>query len=264
MPLVAIEEVLVNDSSQPNGCEERANDTNHVSSSEALDWTCTEVVEDYTSDERSDVGVEDGRECVAITSCNSVLQCLAALQLFLDTLVDEHVGIDRSTESQYHTGNTTHGEGCLEGGEDTECEEEVEEEGTVSHHTSLETVHQAHVNHQDDECDDEADETGADGFSTEAWTYDVFLNNLCRSWHLTRAEHVGKVLGIVGCEVTSNLAASTVNLIIYIRCAIYETIEHDCDSVVNVCFSEGNPLTCTFRIHLHADAWVTELVEVVL
>ena len=34
--------------------------------------------------------------------------------------------------------------------------------------------------------------------------------------------------------------------------------------MIYVCFSEGSPLTSTFCVHLHADARVTELVEVVL
>ena len=91
----------------------------------------------------------------------------ALLQLFLDTLIDQHVGVHCSTQGEHDTCDTRHGESGLERGQDTEREEQVEQQGAVGQHTRDEVIEQHHDNHQEDEGHDEGDDTLLDGLRTE-------------------------------------------------------------------------------------------------
>ena len=97
---------LEEDTAQEDGAHERGDDTDDEGDGETTDRTCTEVVEDDTGDQRSQVGIEDGAERIAIGSVNSRTELLAAGKLFLGTLVDKHVGIHSNTHGEHDTGNT--------------------------------------------------------------------------------------------------------------------------------------------------------------
>ena len=73
------------------------------------------------------------------------------LDAVIDTFIDKHVGVDRHTERQYDTGDTRHRKRRLERRQDSECEEEVDEQSEVCHHTRDEVIHENHVEHQEDE-----------------------------------------------------------------------------------------------------------------
>ena len=95
-------------------CGEQPGGGDNPGGGEALDRTCTEEQQDETGDQRGDVRVEDGTEGVRVTLLDSLLHTQATLQLFLDTLVDQHVSIHSGTQCQHDTGNTRHGQSCLE------------------------------------------------------------------------------------------------------------------------------------------------------
>ena len=97
-PFVFLQTVLVDDTSYEHCGEERANQTDDPSGGEASDGTRTRYKEDDTGDERGEVGVEDGRESIAVTGFQSLFDALACSHLFLDALVDEHVGINGGTK----------------------------------------------------------------------------------------------------------------------------------------------------------------------
>ena len=78
--------------------KEAHDDTDDERSGETTDRTCTEVEEDDTRDDRGQVGVEDGTEGIAVTSRESLLYALAALELFFRTLIDKYVGIHGHTQ----------------------------------------------------------------------------------------------------------------------------------------------------------------------
>ena len=176
-PLVFLEAVLVNETGEEHCCEERAEDTNDPRGGEALDRTCTEVEQNDTGDDRSEVRVEDSREGIAIACFQCVLDALASAHFFLDTLIDEHVGIDSRTQRKHDTGETRHGERSLERREDSEREEQVDDEGAVGHHTRDEAVHHDHVDHQEHEGHDERNDTLLDRLCTEGRTNHLFLND---------------------------------------------------------------------------------------
>ena len=100
-------------------------------------------------DERGEVGVEDGGESVAVTVGKGLLQVLAGAQFFLRTLIDEHVGVDRHTEREHHTGQSAQRQCRLERSEYTEGEEEVEDERHVSDHARDYAIESAHEDHQE-------------------------------------------------------------------------------------------------------------------
>ena len=129
--------------------------------------TCTEEQQDETSNQRSYVRVEDSRESVRVTLLQSFLQAQTALQLFLDTLVNEHVSIYSSTQRQHDTGDTRHRQGSLERCQNTQCEEQVEQQGDIGKDTGDEAIQHDHVNHQQHEGDGKRPDTLLDRLSTE-------------------------------------------------------------------------------------------------
>jgi len=137
------------------GSKERNQNTDNQCSSKTTDRTCTEVEQDNTGDDRRQVGVEDCREGVGVTVSQCFLYTLACTEFFFGTFVNQYVGIYSHTQCQHHTGNTGHRQCCLERRKDTQCEEQVQYQSTVGNHTRNESVHRAHVNHQQNQCYDE-------------------------------------------------------------------------------------------------------------
>ena len=260
LPLVVLHLPGVPHASEEHGCEEADEHADDERGGEAADRSCTEVVEDDTGDDGREVRVEDGAEGIAVTCLESLAQALAGPHFFLRALVDEHVGIDGHTQGEHHTGDTTHGERSLERGEDTHGEEQVEEQCAVGHHTSLEAVHGNHVEHQDDEGENGAVDTHADRLGTQCGTDDFLADDVCGSGHLTRLEHVGQVLCLLGSEATRDFRASTGDFTFYVGGAVNIVVEHDGDAAVNVQLGELSPAAGTLDVHLHVYAGTAHLV----
>ena len=165
--------------------DEGGDKTDDQGRSEATDRSCTEVEEDDTGDDRREVRVEDSAEGIAITVGDSAGHALAVAQLFLDTLIDKHVRVDRHTEREDKTGDTREGKDGVERSQDTEREEAVDDECEVGEHTRDEAISQPHVDHQEDECNGEGDDTSLDRSLTEGRTDDVLLLDDDARLHLT-------------------------------------------------------------------------------
>ena len=85
---------------------------------------------------------------------NSLSEALAGLEFFLDTLIDNHVGIHGHTQGQDETCDTRQGEHCSEGCEDTEEEDDVGDKGYVSCKTCS-LVEEYHIEEHEAECNQE-------------------------------------------------------------------------------------------------------------
>ena len=192
--------MFVSDTGEPYCREERHHDADAQREGKATDGSRSEVIKNDGRDDRREVGVEDGREGIAVTVGQSRLDVLAGAQFLLGAFVDKHVGVDSHTERKHHTGNTAHGESRLEGGEDAQREEEVEQKGDVGYHTCAEAVEAAHENHEQDEGYHAGGETGLDGGFAERGTYGFGLHRHEGHAHLTAVEHDGQGAGVVGRE----------------------------------------------------------------
>ena len=114
LEFTAVDEPFEHDARKEYGSEERANNTDNQSCSEALDRTCTVQEQNQTSDDRSEVRVEDSRESILVTIVDSTLEVLTGTKFFLGTFKYEHVGIDSHTESEHNTGDTRESEHSLD------------------------------------------------------------------------------------------------------------------------------------------------------
>ena len=92
---------------------------------------------------------------------------MSLAEFLLRTLIDQHVSIHGSTQCQHDTGDTRHGQRCLERGQNTEGDEQVEQQGAVGKHTRDEAIQHHHVDHQQHEGYDEGDDTLLDRLGTE-------------------------------------------------------------------------------------------------
>ena len=85
-------------------------------------------------------------------------QTLAGLKLFLDTLIDNHIGIHGHTQGQDETRNTRQSQSSSECGKSTEEQDDVGKKGDVGSQTRA-TVEEYHVDEHEQECDEEGNET---------------------------------------------------------------------------------------------------------
>ena len=113
-PFVFVQEVLVYNASQENSRKERHQDTDNQCRGKSTDRTCSEIIQDDTRNDRSQIGVENGRESIGITIRQCLFHSFSRTQFFLSTLIYQDVSIHSHTQREHHTGNTGHGQGCLE------------------------------------------------------------------------------------------------------------------------------------------------------
>ena len=117
-----------------DGREQRRDDTDDQRRSEALHGTRTEDEQHDTGDQRRDVTVDDGRHGILVSFGHRNAQRLAHTQLLLDSLVNDHVGVDGHTHRQNDTGDT----GQRQHG--SERDEHAEQEEQVAYQCDLATV----------------------------------------------------------------------------------------------------------------------------
>ena len=176
---------FVYNTGQEDSREEGSEQADNHRRGKPADGAGTEIEEYDAGDDRGQVRVEDGRESVAVTVGDGFAQRFAGAKFFFGTFIDQHVGIDRHTERQHHTGDTGQREHGLEGGQNTHREEDVQHQGAVGDQARNQAVEGAHVNHQQYQGQHERDHAGVDGFLSERRAYHVFLYDADGSGHFT-------------------------------------------------------------------------------
>ena len=144
LPFSLIQLVFINNTCYIYSCEDVTANTDNPCCSEALNRTCSEGVQNDTSEKRCKVRVDNSRESVAETSINSLLHALSGTKFLFNTLVNKYVGIDTCTQREYHTSNTTHGKSGLERCKNTKSEEYVKQQSTNSNCARNDVVHNKH------------------------------------------------------------------------------------------------------------------------
>ena len=149
-----------------DGGEHRSDDTDDQGGGKSLDRAGTEEEEHETGEQGSDLAVDDGGVSVGITVRYSLAQALACLDLFLDALIDDNVGVHGHTQGQHETGDTGQGQNRAEGGEGAEEEHYVGEQCHIGHETCA-LVEEYHIEEHEDEGDEEGNHTVLDGLCTQ-------------------------------------------------------------------------------------------------
>ena len=248
---LALGDAVVEDQAgDEDGGQHGSDDTDDERRGEALDRTGTEDVEDDTGEEGGHLAVDDGGVGILVTVDDGLGEALARGQLFLDTLIDDHVRIHGHTQGQDETGDTREGEDGAEGHEGSEEQEDVAQEGDVGDETGT-LVEEHHVDEHQDEGDQEGDETGADGSGTEGRAHDLLLDDGGRSRELTGLEDVRKVLSLLHVEVAGDLGAAAGDLVQDVRVGIHEAVEDDGDLLADVVLGEVGPGGSAFGVHRH-------------
>src|SRR5690606_33142654 len=85
--------------------EHRRHDTETQRDREALDRTRAEREEHDARDQRRDLAVRDTREGLLVSGPDARLRRVAVPKLLTDTLVDQHVRVDRHAERQHDAGD---------------------------------------------------------------------------------------------------------------------------------------------------------------
>ena len=98
----------------------------HRVTAKPLNRARAELEEDDARQKGRDVGVEDGRQSALVARVDRGARRLAQAELLADALVDQHVGIDRHTESQHDAGDARQGQGRAQGRHSRHQEHDVE------------------------------------------------------------------------------------------------------------------------------------------
>ena len=227
-----------------------------------MDRTRTQNDEDDTRNQGGDVTVDDGGVGVLVTVGDGELDALASLDFFLDTLEDDHVGVNGHTQGQHDTSDTRQGEHRAEASQHAEQEEHVHQQGDVGHKTSL-VVEEHHVNQHEDEGEHHRPHTFLHGFLTERRANHLFLKDSCRSGQLTGFQDVGQVLGFFdGHAAARNLRTTAADFLIDNGIAINVVVEHDGHLLADVFAGEAFPSLGTFGVHLDGNFHLIALAEV--
>ena len=254
--LALLQPVVNDETGDEDGGKHGSDDTDDERGGEALDRTGTEEEQHETGEEGGHLTVDDGGVSVAVTILDGLADALAGTELFLDALIDDNVGIHCHTQSQHQTCDTREGEDRSERCEGTEEEEDVGEQGEVSHETGS-LVEENHVNEHQEECHEEGDETLADRLGTEGRTHNLLLDDRSRSGKLTGLEDVGKVGGLLDGEVAGDGGGTSGNLGLDGRIGIHGTVEDDGDLTADVVLGDACPGVGTLGVHGHGDTGST-------
>ena len=123
--LLMVQHPVDNQTGDENAGEQRGNDTDTQRYGEALDGARAEHNQHQTQQEGSHLTVDDSRHSVLETFVDSVGQTLAGTQLFLDTLIDNHVAVDSHCHCQHNTCDTRQSQHSADRGKHTHQQEHV-------------------------------------------------------------------------------------------------------------------------------------------
>ena len=261
--LAALDAAFEDQAGDEDGGEHRGDDTDDERGREALDRTGAEEEEHETRQEGGHLAVDDGGVGVLVTVGDSLAQALAGLELFLDALVDDHVGVHGHTQRQDETGDTRQRQDGAEGGQGAEEQHDVGQQRDVRGHTRS-LVEEEHVDEDEAERDQEGNETGADGLGTEGRADDLLLDDRSRGGQLTGLEDVGKVGGLLDGEVAGDGGGTSGNLVLDGRIGIDRAVEHDGDLAADVLLGQAGPDVGAFGVHGHGHTRVTAAALVVV
>ena len=131
-----------------------------------MDRTRTQDDKDDTRNQGGDVTVDNSGVSVLVTVLDGKFDALASLDFFLDTLEDNHVGVNSHTQGQHDTSDAGQGQHGAEASQHTEQEEHIDQQGDVGHGTGL-LVEEHHVDQHEDEGEHHRPHTFLHGFLTE-------------------------------------------------------------------------------------------------
>src|SRR5690606_656770 len=121
-------EVIENDAGYDDGREQRRQDARHQRDRKSLDGTHSEGIQNRSDEERRDIRVENGTECLGVAGLDGGLHGLTRFLLLAYSLEDEDVGIYRHTDRQHDTRDSRQRQRRVEGGQDAEDEDDVEQQ----------------------------------------------------------------------------------------------------------------------------------------
>ena len=226
-----------------------------------MDGARTEVKQHDTRNQGRDVTVDDGRVGVLVTVVHRHAQALARTQLFLDTFVDDDVGIHGHTEREHDTRNTGQRQHRAQRGQHAEHKEQVDQQRDIGNQTAL-VVENQHVNQYHNEGQDERQHTVADGFLTQGRPYDRLLYDRGGGGQFTRFEDIGQVLAFFYGKAARNGRTAAGDFAVDGRPRIGRVIHDDGDGTAHVVTRHVFPDARAFGVHRHADFHAARLVVV--
>ena len=168
----AFEEDVHDRACDPDGGEHADHDAEHEGRGEPLHRAGPDKEQDECGDERGEVAVDDGDERALVAAADGQAQRLAAASLLSDTLVDEHVRVDRHAKGQHQPRDAGQGHHRLQAGHGAEHQKQVEHERKVGDHAGGQVIDH-HESHHEDGGHDAGADPGANAVLAELSAHGV-------------------------------------------------------------------------------------------
>src|ERR1051325_4056630 len=178
------------------------------------------------------------------------LKRLAKPELFADTLVDQHVRIDRNTDREHETGHTGKRERRTERCKHRHRKEQVHEHREIGNDAACDVIHR-HEDNDDDEAPDDRPGALRDRVRTKRRTDDGFLNDLYRRRKRTGLEYDLEEIRFGQVANAADLGITVRNFSLHNRRGIDNAIEHDRDLFFQIRLRDAAPHARTIVVHLH-------------
>ena len=176
---------------------------------------------------------------------NGRLHRLAGCDLLADTGEDDNVGIHGHTDGQNNTSNTRQGQSHLKNVQKYQYNTYIGSKRNTCSQTH-DTVQNDHQNNYNSKSDSACYKAGGDCFATKFCTYHVGPQLLKFQGQRTDTDSGCKLIGLLVCKVTGDLASSVSNCILDSRSTDHAAIIDNCDLISNICRSCLSKFLCTF------------------
>ena len=249
--LAAAESVVENQTCHHQSGVHGGRDTDGQRHTEATHRTCTHDDHDDACEQGRNITIENHTERTVITGGNCRAQRLALGQLFTDTFIDQHVGVNGHTNRQHDTGNTGDRQRGTDQTHHTQQDHQVQDHGDIGHQTG-EHVITKHEQRNQHGTDDTGHDTAADRVSTQGRIHTALFQDLHRC--LQRIlQHVGQFDTLFDREVTGDLTRTAGDLTIDARSAGQFTVQHDTEQLAHVLAGHFGKFHRAFGIQCKAD-----------
>ena len=213
--------------------EHRGDDADQQHDREAAHRARAEIGHDRGRDDVGDVGVENGAERLAVAGLDRVDQPSPAADFLADSLVDQHVGVDRRADGQDEAGDARQGQRGVEQRHGREDQEAVHDQGDrrIDAEPSVGDEHEDDDAERPDEAGDHAlvnrilAELGADG---------PLLDHVQFDRQLARGKRDREVVRALDREIAADLGASAQDRLIDVGRGQDLVIEDDRERLVDI------------------------------
>jgi hypothetical protein len=213
--------------------EHRSDDADEQHHREAADRAGAEVEHQRRGDGVGDVGIEDSGGGFLIARLQRVEQPPSPPLLLTNALVDQHVGIDRSTDRQHEAGNAGQGERSVEQGHDAKDHQRVDDQPDHRIHAEP-AVGDQHESHHQQGGDDAGNDAEADRIRAKVRADGALFDRHSARSAAAGAQRDGELIGFLDREAAGDAGLPSEDRLADRRGGEHDIVEDDRERLADI------------------------------